>query len=64
MMDYSFYLFVRLYMDVIGTDDMPYDTEYEFMVELYNEYNDSDYVYDPKQGEYECMLNFIKTKQQ
>lgn len=58
MMDYSFYLFTRLYVDVCGTN-MPYDLEYEFMTTLYNDYKGSGYD-DPSQGEYECMLNFIK----
>lgn len=58
MMDYSFYLFTRLYVDVCGTN-MPYDVEYEQMTTLYNDYKGSQFD-DPTQGEYECMLNFIK----
>ena len=58
-MDYSFYLFTRLYVDICGTKRyMPYDLEYEFMTTLYNDYKESEYD-DPNQGEYECMLNFI-----
>lgn len=58
-MNYSFFLFTKLYDVVFGISEDPYDFQYDDMVELYrvyyaSEFNRSDY------DEYRCMINFLQ----
>lgn len=59
---YSFYLFaelIKLYDEDIV--NMEYDLQFHYILELYDEYEQSKYNVDTK-GEYECILNFLDNK--
>jgi len=59
-MDYSFFLFGKLYNEVYGISPDPYDIQFDKLSEAYDAYSNSSYnnLYEP---EYECMLNFLKS---
>lgn len=59
MNTYSFFLFTKLYEEVNGISNEPYDILFDKVSEAYDKYSNSEYnnMYEP---EYECMLNFLK----
>ena len=59
---YSFYLFAeltKLYNEDISI--MEYDIQFYYILEVYEQYEQSKYNIDPK-GEYECIINFLIDK--
>lgn len=59
---YSFFLFSQLYIAIYNAS-YAYDWMYEDICELYREYVNSSYN-DLYKGEYECMEEFLKSKEE
>lgn len=56
-MNYSFFLFSKL-ADVCIDTNFEYDILYEYLILLFEEYENSEFNVST-QGEYECMINFF-----
>jgi len=59
-MNYSFYLFVQLRM-TIAPSTTEYDIQFGIDCKMYQDYLVSDYN-DFYYSEYECMVNYLKSK--
>jgi hypothetical protein len=59
MNDYSFFLFGKLFEEVYGPSELPYDRLHGVIRLAYEQYITSPYnsAYEP---EYECMVAFLK----
>jgi len=57
--DYSFFLLVMLYNEIIKPTE-EYDILYHKICDEYGKYCDSDYN-DPDQPEYECIVNYLQS---
>jgi hypothetical protein len=61
-MNYSFYLFSKLF-DVVINLECEYDVMYEFINDLFNDFEFSKYN-NNKSGEYECIVKFLTENKQ
>ena len=61
-MNYSFYLFSKLF-DVVINLECEYDVMYEFINDLFNDFEFSKYN-DSNLGEYECIVKFLTENKQ
>lgn len=58
-MNYSFFLFCKLYELYKDFEDVEYDLQFQFLSDKFHRYVLSDFNVVMK-GEYECMIDFIK----
>ena len=58
MLDYSLFLFTKLWEAVMGRSDEPYDVLFEKISKVFSEYLSSPYNSNNR-GEYECMMEFL-----
>lgn len=61
MNDYNFYLFSRLYVDLVSDKETEYDLEYEIICKLYQEFFGSSFN-NPMRDLYSCIILFFNNK--
>lgn len=61
-MNYSLYLFSKLF-DVVINLECEYDVMFEFVNDLFNDFQFSKYN-DTNKGEYECIVKFLTENKQ
>lgn len=61
MEDYDFYLFSRLYVDIVSKGELEYDLEYELICSLYGEFINSPFD-NPNTDLYSCIVSFLNNK--
>ena len=59
MNDYSFFLFSKLFEEVCGPSELPYDRLHSVICLAYEQYKTSPYD-SPYEPEYECMIAFLQ----
>lgn len=57
-MDYSLFLFTKLYDVIVGLN-YEYDLMFGDLQVLYKDYSESAFN-DPNKGEYDCMVDYLK----
>lgn len=61
MNNYDFYLFGRMYIDMVSKNNLEYDEEYELVCNLYEEFVNGPFD-NPNTDLYSCITFFFNSK--
>jgi len=60
MENYSLFLFAKLYEDIFGKSEEDYDTQFEKLSKLYEDFTLGSIFNVDTKSEYECMVDFLE----